>query len=420
MSSLPVAASRGQRIYRCSTLLLRLSLFNLLIVALIGVLLRATPFLDALPFSYHNLLHGHSHFAFGGWVQPVLLALLLRHFPELAQRVAFRHWRNVIVLLLASAWGMLLTFPVQGYAAGSITFATLSIGAGIYAALLVWRSLKGLPATASRRFLGAAFAWMTLSALGPFATGPLAAGGGTGCPLYQDAIYWYLHFQYNGGFTFLVLALLYRQLERAGTAQSGKKVFACFHVAVLPAYALSVLWQQSPPYFYWIGGAAACLQLIGYLFLCRDLRWCRPVLANALLLLSIAAFGLKLVLQALGALPALALLAYQQRPFVIAYLHLVLLGFVSLYVFARIAHGNTMRQGALLFVLAFVVTELLLILPPLGLQLPQQALWLLVASCFLPVGVALLLAGAFRSKEQPPIWMPKMNRAATNSMQKAL
>ena len=53
-----------------------ISLMNLLIVASLGLLLRSKilfpiPFLD-----YSSVLHGHSHFAFGGWVTLALLSLM--------------------------------------------------------------------------------------------------------------------------------------------------------------------------------------------------------------------------------------------------------------------------------------------------------------------------------------------------------
>ncbi|HET7896989.1 MAG TPA: hypothetical protein VFL47_04955, partial [Flavisolibacter sp.] len=110
-------ASRRRRLQRQ---LLVISFCNLLLVSLLGVLLRSFPFLSSFPLTYQHLLHGHSHFAFGGWVMPVLLALVLKNFSELSEQITFQHWRNIAVLTLLSAYGMLASFPVQGYAAVSI------------------------------------------------------------------------------------------------------------------------------------------------------------------------------------------------------------------------------------------------------------------------------------------------------------
>ena len=66
---------------KLQSLLIRCSLINLFIVALMGVVLRAFPFLSSFPLDYKNMLHGHSHFAFGGWVMPALFGLILKNFP---------------------------------------------------------------------------------------------------------------------------------------------------------------------------------------------------------------------------------------------------------------------------------------------------------------------------------------------------
>ena len=411
MRSVPFSSlSRTVSTSRVAGRLLRVSLFNLLLVALLGIGLRAAPFLPALPFPYHNLLHAHSHFAFGGWVHPVLLALLLRAFPELRDRIASGHWLLLSVLLPASAWGMLLTFPVQGYGPASILFSTLSLAAGVYEALLIFRALKGLPATPARRFLRAGLGWMLLSAVGPFATGPITAMGGLGSPLYYDAIYFYLHFQYNGCFSLLLLALLYRGWEAEGLTPKDNRAFTLFGLAVLPTYALSLLWNSPPLWVHVLGGAGAVLQAAGFYFLLRDGRRSRW---NGLLLLSLLALGLKLFLQLLSALPAVSLLAAAQRSFVIAYLHLVLLGFITLFVFSRIVRNPLQRVGTFLFLASFISTELLLVANGLGYTPSAYPLWLLLCSLPFPAGVAWLLIGQVRRVKEEPEWRlaPGMGRA---------
>ncbi|RYZ61966.1 MAG: hypothetical protein EOO14_03690, partial [Chitinophagaceae bacterium] len=80
--------------------LLVLSFVNLLVVALLGVLMRGFPFLQNFPLNYKNILHGHSHFAFTGWVMLVLFVLLLKNFPALKEKVAYLHWRNIAILIV--------------------------------------------------------------------------------------------------------------------------------------------------------------------------------------------------------------------------------------------------------------------------------------------------------------------------------
>jgi hypothetical protein len=384
--------------FLCNTLI-RFSFFNLLLVSLIGLLMRSFPFLSSFPLEYKNILHGHSHFAFGGWIMPVLLALFLRSFPEIAEKVNYRHWRNIAVLTLASAYGMLFSFPVQGYKAVSIFFSTSSIAAGYYMAFVIWKAMKGMELKTVHRFVRWGLVYFAISAVGPFATGPLIIMGKQGTPLYFDAIYFYLHFQYNGFFTFFVLAFLYRMIEQNRNVKHGAKIFVLFNLACLPTYALSILWHQPSIWFNVIGGTGALLQAIGLVYLIKDVRplqWDKN-LTNRLLLLSFLAFVLKIILQVFSALPSFASLAFQNRNFVIAYLHLVLLGFISTFFFARIFASlqevKAVKQGLSFFLLSFFTTELLLIANAFSFAVPYYTQLLLVFTVLFPLGIVWMNAG---------------------------
>src|SRR6476620_9458097 len=63
-----------------TSFLIKCSFLNLLIVSCIGIVLRSFSFFPSFPLEYINILHGHSHFAFGGWVMPILVAVLLKAF----------------------------------------------------------------------------------------------------------------------------------------------------------------------------------------------------------------------------------------------------------------------------------------------------------------------------------------------------
>jgi hypothetical protein len=393
---------RSNAIVQLQHLLLRASFLNLVLVAIAGVMLRAIPFTDAIPFTFKNLLHGHSHFAFGGWIMPVLLALLMKLFPELTRKVAYGHWRNISCLLLFSAYGMLLSFPVQGYGLVSIIFSTLSVMAGYYLVVVLWKALKTSPKKTSNLLLKWGLFFLAISAIGPFATGPLIAMGKGGTPLYYNSVYFYLHFQYNGWFTFAVLALLYRQLENLQLVQNSKRVFKLFVWACAPSFALSLLWNAPAIIYNYMGGAAALLQLAGLVYLWKDVKafrpshgWLKPLLAAAL-----GAFALKIILQLASALPEVAQMAYLNRNFIIAYLHLVLLGFISLFAMATafqhfyIRQGIYIKAGLLLFLFSFITTELLLAGNAsgtlTGITIPYFAQAMLLFSLPFPIGFFLI------------------------------
>lgn len=287
----------------------------------------------------------------------------------------------------------------------SIAFSTLSIISGFYFAAVVLKAIKSVKNKTSLLFLNAGIFYMLISSVGPFATGPLIALGKAGTPVYYDAIYFYLHFQYNGLFVFAVLALFYRFLEMNNKRTHGKKAFYFLNAACIPTYLLSTLWHQPPIWVNVVGGVGTLLQCVALFYLGKDLIAMRMEsrTIKVAILVSFACFFLKIILQLLSALPVIAELAYLQRPFVIAYLHLVLLGFVSLFLIAYVIHSSKifisklLRFGIFTFISAFVITECLLIANPLsmmfGYVFPYHALLLLLCSFLLPVGISIIGVG---------------------------
>jgi len=378
------------------------SVFNLLLLSIVGVILRLYPLVNVTLFDYKNVLHAHSHFAFGGWVMPILLAMILKHFPEITERISYRHLRNISVSILVSAYGMLLSFPFRGYAPVSIGFSTLSILAGIYMTAQLWKVTRGFNDT-SVLFLKGGLVFLVVSAFGPIATGPLIAMGKAGTPLYYNAVYFYLHFQYNGWFTFAILAVLYKMIEKTGPALNGKLVFGLFTAGCIPSYFLSTLWSHPPGVFYYVSMGAALMQLTALIFLLKDtkqLQW-RKGLLDLLFKTAILFFVVKNVLQAMSAVPFIADLAYSYRNYTIAYLHMVLVGFVSLGALSLMlkSSGNITRPdlkaGLVLFVIAFVITETLLVLNAAGINIQIagfnfQRLMLVISLPF-PIAIFLIL-----------------------------
>lgn len=311
--------------------------------------------------------------------------------------------------MLIAAYGMLFSFPFQGYGPVSIAFSTMLIIAGLYACRLIYIAGKTQPAAASWSFLKAGFFYLLISSIAPFLTGPLIASGKSGSPLYFNVIYFFLHFQYNGFFIFVVLAVLYKNIERYRPQHNGKNVFLLMNIACGPSYLLSILWAKPAAVFYLAGGAAALLQVIAVLFLLKDAPAAGLFIKQyrTLFRIAIAAFVMKNVLQLLSAFPAIAELAYLNRNFIIAYLHLVLLGFISAFSLVAMINiggirpARVLSAGLFLFLLAFISTELLLILQPFGSVtiIPYAAYPVLLFACsvLFPAGLTLVGLGIARS-----------------------
>ena len=93
---------------------LKICLFNLLLVATIGVILRykiafSLPFIDQ-----KHLLHGHSHFAFAGWITQALMVLLVAYLAKKKGENTFKKYRFILNANLVTAYAMLIAFPIEG------------------------------------------------------------------------------------------------------------------------------------------------------------------------------------------------------------------------------------------------------------------------------------------------------------------
>jgi hypothetical protein len=154
-----------------------------------------------------------------------------------------------------------------------------------------------------------------------------------------------------------------------------KRIYFLFVIACLPAYFLSALWLPIPRWVYVIVVLAIIFQLIGWFLMVRIVRKAMPVikrdingLAMALFCLCAVALTIKLILQAASVIPSLSQLAFGFRPIVIGYLHLVLLGVITIFLIAYSIGFNllpltaTTRTGILVFVAGIVINETLLMI----------------------------------------------------------
>ena len=360
---------------------LSVSFFNLMLVGALGCILRykiaySLPFVDQ-----KFLLHAHSHFAFSGWVTLALMTLLVKYLSDKTLTNQFPKYRWILWANLVTAYGMLFTFPFEGYATGSIIFSTASIFAGYAFAISVWRDLNKI-ATLSieKSFLKAALFFNILSSIGPFTLAFMMATKSSFQNLYVAAIYFFLHFQYNGWFLFTCMGLLvYRLSVNAIVEKKLKSAYYLFAPACIPAYFLSALWIPMPQWIYILVALAGIAQLAGWIIILRVTKQYQHQLKSSLnsftrtlFILCAIAYGLKLLLQAASAIPSLSYLTYGFRPIVIGYLHLVLLGVVSLFITTySIAYNyfhlsRIKKTGVIIFVAGIIINEVFLLVQGLA------------------------------------------------------
>lgn len=355
---------------------LTISFLNLLLVASLGVILRYK-IAFYLPFiQQKNVLHSHSHFAFAGWITQTLMVLLVHHLSLKNNSPSLKKYNWLLYANCVTAYGMLVSFIFQGYGLFSISFSTLSIFVSYFFAVNYWKDLSaGKKMKVSDWWIKAALLFSVISSIGAFGLAFMMANKIVYQNWYLAAIYFYLHFQYNGWFLFAGMGLFVARLEKSNAeVKKLKMAFLLFCSACIPAYFLSALWLPIPLIVYVIVVAAVIAQLTGWWLMVKEFVKCRMFISyhfskqgKVLLLLAAIAFTIKLLLQTGSVHPALSQISYGFRPIIIGYLHLVLLAVTSLFIIGYIVSlqlmpvNRIMIAGMVIFVCGIIINELLLL-----------------------------------------------------------
>ena len=386
---------------------IKISLVNFLVVALAGVLLRYKINFPLSGINYKFLLHAHSHFAFAGWITQVLMTLIVRYLYEQSQSVNFIRYKKIFLANFITAYGMLFSFPFQGYALFSIIFSTLSVFVSYFFIAAVWKDLKQVMNHGySKAWFKASLLLYAISSLGPFFLAYLMANKISGQELYFGAVYFFLHFQYNGWFLFACLGLFFHYLQKAGfvnTAMYSRKIFWILFITCFPAYFLSTMWMQLPVVLRSIATIAAIVQLISLVYFFGLFTNAKKLLKSklssvpaSLWLMVLIAFVIKLLLQCLSTIPSLSQYAFGFRPVVIGYLHLSFLGIITFFILGYINQYLFLSPKAVCtFVAGVLITEITLMLQgfeAIGFNvLPYANYILFAAAIIMTTGLILII-----------------------------
>ena len=226
-----------------------------------------------IPVNYRFIVHTHSHIALLGWVYLALTTLLYHLFlnrDELQRRYRRIFWFTQICLL-----GMLLSFPFQGYALFSIVFSTLFLLASYwFSAFFIKNAPNSIKNTKAYTCVKASLWFMIGSSLGPWALGAIMTVLGPESIWYRLAIYFYLHFQYNGWMMLALAGLLFYILEQQQIIVS-HRTFRNFFLThgyrnCIELFSVYPLDRTSIDILYF-GRFGGFLQLIGFGILIEDL-----------------------------------------------------------------------------------------------------------------------------------------------------
>ncbi|MGZ3862090.1 MAG: hypothetical protein ACXVPN_11235 [Bacteroidia bacterium] len=333
------------------SLWIRLSLVNLFIVALLGVLMRYKIGFEFPYFSQKNIQHAHSHFAFAGWITHCLYLLIVNFLFNKLPGFNYVPYRSLLAVNLICAYGMLISFFAEGYGTVSIFFSMLSVFVACFFSFSIFREFRKMnewhPSIAWFR---AALWFAMISSIGTFYLAYIMASHHFNEHWYLASVYFYLHFQYNGFFIFACMGLAINEaMLLLPNYKYNPLIFKLSVASAVPAYFLSTLWANLPVWLYIIVIIAAIAQVVAWILFLLDIRKAYKVnhtltpFARYIFMFVAAAFSIKLLLQLGSTIPVVSKLAFGFRPVVIAYLHLVLLAVISVFILAHFYTLNFIR-----------------------------------------------------------------------------
>ncbi|MEO7211131.1 MAG: hypothetical protein ABIY35_09300 [Chitinophagaceae bacterium] len=392
---------------------LQFALVNFCVVALAGVTLRYKINFPLPIINQKYLLNAHSHFAFVGWVTTALMALLVNYLERNSINTNYKKYNRIIFANCIAAYGMFISFIFEGYAAFSICFSTLTIFISFFFIYFFWRDLKLVTdkSYAVNWFKTALILW-GISAIGAFTLAYLMASHNTDQEYYFAAIYFFLHFQYNGWFLFVCFGLLFYHLFRTGLVQEvaiNKKLFLIMAVTVAPSYLLSILWLELPSYLRYIADISGVLQLLVLFYFLKLIPAIKKFIPHSFTkttrtfwILATVAFIIKVILQMLSVIPYFSHFAFAFRPIVIGYLHLSFLCIISFFIIGYINEYLCTRQrhvsvsGAILFITGVLVQEVILMAQGLEVfqmePIPAANILLFFCALLITAGIIMITA----------------------------
>ena len=249
---------------------IRIALINFCVVALAGVTLRYKINFDLRAVNQKHLLYAHSNFAFVGWLTIILMVLMIDHIKGRHIITNYKKYHWLLIINCFTAYGMFVSFIIQGYDLFSIIFLSAGILLSYFFIIWMWRDLNKAEekSYATIWFKSGLILW-AFSSLGAIFLAYLMARNILIQDLYFGSVYFFLHFQYNGWFLFVCFGLLFSFLFQKGFLPSvaiSKKLFFIMAITVVPAFFLSILWLKLPLAIHWVANITAIVQLIVLLF----------------------------------------------------------------------------------------------------------------------------------------------------------
>lgn len=354
---------------------LKICVFNFFVVSVVGVMMRYNMAFSLPGFNHKFMQESHSHFAFYGWVSAGIFLFVTKYLSENYPKINLKKYQYLMISNQIGSYGMLFTFLYGGYFWLSIVLSSIALFTGFAYFIFLLIDTKSNKNPEIMWLKSGAF-FATFSAIGIFGLAYFSSKKEEFDVLFRASTYFYLHYQYNGFFIFSCIGLLLISLKKLGIEieeKLNKTIFYLLFFGCFLGYGLSILWIEMNPIFYGFFILISIVQLFGAILF---LNWIRKTdlfnNQNFIQKLLISVFGfafiLKFLLQGLSAIPALGVFAFSNINIVIAYLHLVLLMGISLFLIWKILQlveiefNKLLKFSILLLVFGIVCNEIVLAL----------------------------------------------------------
>jgi hypothetical protein len=366
------------------------SILGLCTIGLLGLLLRSK-IVFSIPFiNYNHFVEAHSRFTFSGWVTLALMLLMVSELlPESGNK------KKYIILfagIAITSWAMMIAFLWKGYNVLSIIVSLFFILLTyIYAYVFVKDILKAKLSPGVRWLAVSSMICLVISSFGLFIIDYIYFSHSFEAFLYRDSLFTYLHFQYNGFFSLSIMALLFNNIKSiipVPAKRSMNNFIAVLLISLIPSLFLSYLWQDPNSLFRIIAIAgsifvlAACLLFVRTSLLLKSAFNTEKPVIRLLILISMLSFALKLFLQCFTIFPVIGNAIFGNRPFIMGFLHLVFLGFVSLFILAFYTKRGLLdiskrftKAGLIVFATGVLLNEIFLISQGLMAMFARGGVW---------------------------------------------
>lgn len=395
-----------------------LSITNLCIVAGLGVLMRSKMIFDLPWVDYNRVVDTHGHFAFMGWVTLALISLMVYEFPgELYKK---RVYQILLGAIFICSWATLFFSPFEKCKTITeyVSFIYILV-TYFFAGVFIKDILKNGASRTVKLLSVSAMACLVLSSFGAIMLAYLFSIKSLNAILYRDALFGYLHLQYNGFFTLAVFSLIYNKVV-SNTDWKSRKALHWFAqllcISIIPTMFLTFLWHATTLWVRIISGFGSLCLISSFVWfiisaplLMKEFKMVKPAI-RYMIVLSISAFLVKILLQSLTFWGSINVLVFGNRPMIMGFLHLVFLGFVTLFLIAYYAQKGMLdtkstftRIALMVFTIAILVNETLLMLQGLGAMFlassPLFPWYLLGAGILLLSGALLIAIARIRTKQ---------------------